>query len=311
MIFRTVTAFFEPYLILAYVQSESLTVSVNSMSPLLLMNSCILFMSALTMFMKTKKARMNESLKITQERQIVYLNREITRRTNELNNLRQTLASDFHDETGNLLLVIIHQAALLQLRADKDVQPIVENILDSSQQLYASSKHFLWNLNNDSEDPHVLFQYLMAFGQSFFNKFDISFSVENQLDCSDQVGRLEPHAAINLVFIFKEAMNNIVKHAGAREVVLKMSAASQLLIFTLADDGTWKEPDPHQAHYGLESIERRCARNSFTCLLRHHNDRGTQIEISVPVISIAQIVQYANHKLARKNHPFRGIARPD
>ncbi|MBE7170768.1 MAG: hypothetical protein INR73_09260 [Williamsia sp.] len=201
----------------------------------------------------------------------------------EQNNFREMLAADFHDETGNLLLTIIHQASLLKMRGDKDALPMIESILESSNQLFAISRDLLWNLNDNSDDPHILFEYMAAFGQSFYNQFDISFSAEKEAGSLQQVGKLAPLAALNLVFIFKEAMNNVIKHAGAREVVLKMKPAPYQVIFELTDDGTWKEPDPHQSHYGLKNIERRCTRNGFSHKVRHNNGRGTLVEVSVPI----------------------------
>lgn len=253
----------------------------SRMYALLIHSFSTIFISTLFYLIQKKKDTMNIETKELLNNQVDFLDREVAKRTSELTEMRQTLASDFHDETGNLLSAITRQATLLKLQADKNSSHIIENILESSNQLYSSSKHLLWNLNNDSENPQVLFQYLTSFGQSFYNSFDISFSAENWLGENIHLNRFEPFAAINLTFIFKEAMNNVVKHAGAREVVISMSTSGNDLIFTLRDDGKWKEPDSGSSHYGMKNIEKRCKKNNFRCEIQH-DMTGTQIEIAIP-----------------------------
>lgn len=185
-----------------------------------------------------------------------------------------------------MLSAITRQAALLKMKIENsnDTSDIVDNIITNSNQLYASSRHFIWNLNNDSDDPEVLFQYLTSFGQGFYNQFDMSFSAENNVTAPDFSVRLEPFAAINLIFIFKELMNNVVKHAGAKEVILEMFYKNSFLFFKLTDDGKWKEPDLKVDHDGLSNLKKRCSSNNFEFTVNHDKNSRTCVEIAVPVI---------------------------
>ena len=243
-----------------------------------------LLTGALFWFMQKKKDTMMIQNKDLQNNKINTLNSEVARRTKELNNMRQTFAADFHDETGNMLSAITRQAALLKLQPDinANTSNIVEHIIANTNQLYASSRHFIWNLNNDSDDPKILFNYLTSFGQLYYNQFDVSFSAENSTE--DASLRLEPFAAINLIFIFKEAMNNVIKHADARGVILKMLYKNGYLQFSLTDDGAWKEPETKEDHHGLSNMEKRCAQNSFGFAVNHINGIGTRVEIAAPCI---------------------------
>lgn len=205
----------------------------------------------------------------------------LRQRTEQLASMRETIATDFHDQTGNMLSAITRQAGLLKLKLGQahELQPIVKTIVENSNSLYASSKDFLWQLNHDSDDPNEVFAYLTAQGQVYFNQFDMAFSAGAE-HC--QLRKFEPSAALNLIFIFKEAMTNVVKHAGATEVTLNMACAPEQVTLTLEDNGTWKEADSSRAHYGLSNMERRCRKNNFTYLLTKENS-GTWITITVPV----------------------------
>ncbi|WCT13303.1 histidine kinase [Mucilaginibacter jinjuensis] len=206
----------------------------------------------------------------------------------QLNNMRETIATDFHDQTGNMLSAITRQASLLKARfADQpETQQIIDSIINNSDSLYESSQDFLWHLNHDSDNPNELFNYLTGYGQLYYNQFDIAFSSTGE-ECRSL--KFEPFAALNLIFIFKEAMTNVVKHSGADEVEFKMHCEDQVVSFALMDNGNWKESDKTREHYGLCNMERRCLKNTFGFSLIRQ-ETGTQIIIRVSVKNLNEIL---------------------
>ncbi|MFD1141111.1 sensor histidine kinase [Larkinella insperata] len=157
--------------------------------------------------------------------------------------MRKTLAADFHDETGNLLSAITRQATIQKLQVDDDprTQTILEPIITNSNQLYNTSRHFLWHLNQNSDDPLRLIDYLTSLGQNYFPPLNISFSTHQFLAGVQATRHFSPFAAINLIFIFREAMTNVGKHAGASEVKLTLRSTDEpsRLEFALTDNGPW------------------------------------------------------------------------
>ncbi|RDC55245.1 hypothetical protein DU508_16845 [Pedobacter chinensis] len=219
-----------------------------------------------------------------QDQKITMLDEAVKLRTEQLNNMRETIATDFHDETGNMLSAITRQASLLKhkLEPGDDLQPIVESIIQNSNALYASSKDFLWHLNHNSDEPKELFDYLTGYGQRYYNQFDIAFS-STATEC--RLLQFGPLAALNILFIFKEAMTNIVKHSGATEVKLAMSCPVGCIHYALHDNGAWKDPDSDREHYGLANMERRCKKNNLVLTIEK-KDSGTCIGITVPAIPL-------------------------
>lgn len=217
------------------------------------------------------------------DKKINLLDQAVSQRTEQLNSMRQTIAADFHDQTGNMLSAINRQAALLKLKlsSQPEILPLVESIITNSNGLYASSKDFLWNLNNESDNPLTLFQYLTSYGQNYYNQFDIRFSASVG-SLSEQMQQLTPFAALNLIYIFKEVMSNVVKHSGADEVTMAMEHQQNTVTYLLADNGKWKEADAEITHYGLTNIERRSQKSGFVYNL-NHDETGTQISIMLPL----------------------------
>ena len=242
-----------------------------------------IFLGSLLGYEQFEQERNRKQIRALKDQKISLLDEAVKQRTDQLNNMRQVMAADFHDETGNMLSAITRQASLLKLKlhSNDTALPIAESIIKNSNDLYARSKDFLWNLNHNSDDPLELFNYLTAQGQLFYNQFDIAFSsaVNGEMQ---KLKQLDTFAALNLIFIFKEAMTNVVKHANAKEVVIEMAYGENKVVYALQDDGRWKHLDNIQNHYGLQNIERRCEKNHFGFLLSKQAE-GTRLEITVPV----------------------------
>lgn len=229
-----------------------------------------------------KSKKRNRKQQLTE---ITLLNEMVKERTQELQYMKQNFASYFHDETGNRLAAISQQASVLRMKLnDKHpLLPVIENIYNNCEQLYSSSKDLLWSINNDSHSPIALFSHLTAYGQYYFNQFEIAFSSRLMDEKYYRSLRVTPLAAKDLIYIFKEAMTNTARYSGAQNVTLEMAAGKNHIRITLRDNGVWKKADPGAPHSGLRDIERRSRKNNFGLTIT--TEPGTAIEINVPVSS--------------------------
>ena len=248
----------------------------------LAMNGLItVFFGGFLAYLQLDQERDRMKIRRLQEHKIGMLDQAVRKRTEQLASMRENIATDFHDETGNMLSAITRQAT--QLRGQLEDRPesrlLVESIIVNSNRLYATSKDFLWHLNHDSDDPYALFGYLTEYGQWYYNQFDIAFSS----DCRDfRSLQLGPSAALQLIYIFKEAMTNVVKHAGAREVVFSLHYGASEIVFGLRDDGRWREADRSVRHYGLDNMSRRCVKNGFLLEIAKGSE-FTEIAVRIPL----------------------------
>ncbi|GAA4326866.1 hypothetical protein GCM10023149_29950 [Mucilaginibacter gynuensis] len=256
-------------------------------SPLyaLVMNALItVFFGGFLAYLQYDQESDRAKIRLLQDRRISVLDEAVKQRTEQLNTMRETIATDFHDETGNMLSAITRQASLLKLKLtpDDEARPLVESIIRNSKALYASSKDFLWHLHHNSDDPQELFHYLTSYGQNYYNQFDIAFSSMGE-ECHDK--QFPSSAALNIIYIFKEAMTNVVKHSGAKEVVFEMRCQPASITYSLRDNGNWKESDNVHEHYGLTNMERRCQKNGFDFNLAKQTS-ATLIEVTIRVTDL-------------------------
>lgn len=275
------------FCVLAFIHNkalEEITTKSDIYSAMLFHWCLTIFMLVFFNMLKAQNEYARQQVRKEQHLRITELNSAIRERNQQLNNMRQILAADFHDETGNILSAITRQGILLKqkLSADTEATPIIENIITNSERLYASSKDFLWGINHQSDDPEALLTYLTSYGQYFYNQFDIAFSVKKQYLNKQHIGALAPFAARHIIFIFKEAMNNVIKHADANEVILSFHKKPNEVIFSLNDDGNWKTPSEHETHNGINNIEKRSAGNGFDIEITG-TKKGTRLKLTCPL----------------------------
>lgn len=219
----------------------------------------------------------------TQQRQQIHtLNQAVKQRSQQLLTMRQSLARDFHDETGNILSAITRQASVLKLKLTNgnENKPLIDNIIINSERLYASSRDFLWSINHNSDDPMELFAHLTDFGQQFYNQFDIAFSVQSLGKNGNRTVQIAPFIARHVIYIFKEAMTNTAKHSGAKEVILEILLFEKHMSLSLTDNGKWKNADLATSHSGINNMKKRSLENGMKFNI-YPSTKGTRIQLEV------------------------------
>jgi len=92
------------------------------------------------------------------------------------------------------------------------------------------------------------------------------------------------HQIVHLVQITREALNNIVKHAGASRVGVTASLVSGALVLSICDNGCGLPPaHQRQHHYGLIIMQDRAASLQGSCQITRRPSGGTEVRVTVPL----------------------------
>jgi signal transduction histidine kinase len=106
---------------------------------------------------------------------------------------------------------------------------------------------------------------------------------------SDLPGRLPLEIEEVLYRIAQEALHNVVKHAGARQVRLGIHAVRHDVTLRIADDGKGFDPTAvPDGHLGLAGMRARAERLGATFACESRQGSGTTIEVTVPERSILE-----------------------
>ncbi|MCB0855214.1 MAG: hypothetical protein KDD63_23490, partial [Bacteroidetes bacterium] len=183
------------------------------------------------------------------------------RRVIELERVRKNTAADFHDELGHKLTIISLFGEIVKKQLSKSGEgyvPHLDKIISTSNSLYYSMKDLLWVLDPEKDSVLDLAILLKDFGDELFDKTGIAFRTEGiKEEMSHYLLPMDQKR--HIVLIFKEAMNNALKHSQGKNAVLRIQM-KQELILTFADDGVGFDISEAGNGHGLANLRER-ARN--------------------------------------------------
>jgi signal transduction histidine kinase len=155
-------------------------------------------------------------------------------RQHQIYRLREDLASDLHDEIGGNFSGI----ALLSddLANEKDIPQAyvtqLTNIADISRNSANNTRALVRFLESRNVSGELLGE-MRATAELLLARVHYTFDVDGY----KFVKKLEPKEKWHLLLFFKEALNNIAKHAEASEVNIQLKLTAQLLFLSITDNG--------------------------------------------------------------------------
>jgi signal transduction histidine kinase len=204
----------------------------------------------------------------------------------KIQNIRNRIAADLHDEVGATLSSIVISTKLIEKRLSIDpttIQPILDTIKNNSKETIQSIRDTVWALNPDNDSIEQLIEKMKAFGYQILTAKDIAFGFANHINL-DKVPKITMEQRRNVYLIFKEAINNIAKHSEATTVLVSLSAQKEGIELVISDNGKGFDTTESHAGNGLKNYQTRAAQNLLLFTLKSEIDKGTQIRVVIPEI---------------------------
>lgn len=199
--------------------------------------------------------------------------------------VRQKTAEDFHDEIGNKLtrinlLATIAESKLLQPPAE--VKKILQQIQQNVTSLYNGSKDIIWSLQPDSDYLDEIVFRIRQNTADLLQDTALKFDYYQDPDMDMHI-KLPIDYSRNIIMIFKEAVNNIVKHAAATHIILSIKQADNHIMLELLDDGKGFEPQTISKGNGMGNINNRAKRIGANLEIQSELNEGTRLTLSFAI----------------------------
>jgi len=208
-------------------------------------------------------------------------------RREEQAKVRQRTAEDFHDEVGNKLTRINVLTNVLRSKistGSTDAIRIIDQIQDNAGQLYSGTRDILWSLQPSNDTLYQVLQRIGDFGQDLFGDTEISFEISG-IDPAWKEVHLPIDISRNLIMIFKEALNNVLKYAMADQTEIKISNRDGILHIALMDNGKGFDPAQISSGQGLINMSTRASRLGGQLDIKSKIGKGTQIDLFLKIPS--------------------------
>lgn len=149
---------------------------------------------------------------------------------------RQRIAANIHDDLGASLTRITLLSDLARERAEAgSIGTELEQIHDTSRDLIRAMDEVVWAIAPEHDSLDSLVTYLGKIAQDLLRAAGVRCRLEIPATLPDL--ELSGQVRHNLLLASKEALHNVVKHAGAAEARVRASLRGDWFELTVSDDG--------------------------------------------------------------------------
>ncbi len=204
-----------------------------------------------------------------------------------LQQVRDRIASDLHDEVGSSLSAITigsQLAASLSDQGSPQVKDIVARLGETSSASLRSIRDIVWAIDPKHDEGDALVARMRRIAQELLTDqgVDVSFNITGGVEHL----KLPMGARKDLLLLFKEAVHNCSKHAGAGTVQVSLHRRSSRLWLGVKDDGTGFDPALHPDGHGLGSMARRARSLGAELVLKSAPGLGALVAVEVVLTKI-------------------------
>jgi len=212
---------------------------------------------------------------------LIYRNRLL--RMLEVERVRTRIATDLHDDIGASLSQISILSELLVNKKNghsHEERRSLNVIAETSRQLTSSMSDVVWSINPNRDRTRDLVQRMRHFANDILSARDIEFAlITSGLDENE---RLDINVRQQIYLVFKEAVNNAVKHSGATEVDSRLSTEEGRYNLVIHDNGNGFTPDDNGEGNGLNNMRNRARSIGGRLDIASSPETGTTLTLTVP-----------------------------
>lgn len=219
----------------------------------------------------TERKRADEVLRRSREERIA-----------EIERVRRRIAADLHDDIGSSLTQISILSEVVRQRmgeSEGSVAGPLSYIARASSELIDSMSDIVWAINPQRDRLSELVHRIRRFAADTLTARNIAFRLD--LPGADDDLRLEGNLRRELFLIFKESINNVVRHSECSEAEIEMKLAGAGLEYSIHDNGCGFDPDVAGEGHGLASMRSRAQGIGAAFELKSAPGKGTRIRLSV------------------------------
>ena len=215
---------------------------------------------------------------------------------------RARIAKDIHDDIGAGLTQITLLAELVR-RQPEQTAANLERITSSARRLTKAMDEIVWAVDPQHDTFEGLMDYISAYAEDFLRVAGVRCRMDLPLGLPAM--RVDAELRYNLFLALKEALNNVVKHAKATEVWLRLKVEADFFTLIVDDDGSGmpatsvgiasdtQTRERQASGSGVANLKKRLATVGGECTVHSAPGRGTCVAMTIrlatggsPIIAI-------------------------
>lgn len=206
---------------------------------------------------------------------------------------RRRIAQDIHDDLGASLtrITMLSQSALNKTGSSPPGNSEINRIYTTARAMTGAMDEIVWAINPGHDSIESVAAYFAEFVEEFLSPSGLKFRLQIPLLLPPWTINAEMRH--NLFLAFKEALNNVLKHSQASEVIVTLAVGQKGFVLSVEDNGRGFEDsvlaaarpssDCNVRGNGLANLRRRLEELGGRCTVKSVPGRGTLVSFEVPV----------------------------
>jgi len=201
------------------------------------------------------------------------------KRQAELENMRQSIARDLHDDIGSTLSSINIMSKLAMQQNDNTGH--LQKISTYSSRMMETMSDMVWSINPVNDSVAQMLAKMKEFAGEILEPKNIQY--EFVYDNSLNEIRLDVEKRKSLFLIFKEAINNIAKYSEATQVFIRLNNVTGILHMQVQDNGNGFDASANTTGNGLKNMAARAQAIKGKWTQLTEPGKGTSICVEIPI----------------------------
>ncbi|MDB5154138.1 MAG: hypothetical protein JWR54_2889 [Mucilaginibacter sp.] len=202
------------------------------------------------------------------------------RRIKLLQNIRNSIADDLHDDIGSTLSSICIMSELAKAKSPEALS-LLASIEESTNTIQENMSDIVWAVNPQNDRFKNVLQRMKQFASEILDAKNIELDFTSDASLSEL--KITMGQRKNLYLFFKEAINNAAKYSEAKKVFVSISQRDRQVEMNIVDDGKGFDTANIFGGNGMSTLKKRgaelCADFKIQSLLKE----GTVVKLKFKI----------------------------
>ncbi len=202
----------------------------------------------------------------------------------KLQRVRNRIATDLHDEIGSSLSTISIYSKVAQEQLKKDAAEsghLLKKISEDTNEMMEAMNDIVWTINARNDRFENIINRMREHAVQLFEAKNCSlhFNFDEQLNHV----KFEMEKRKDFYLLYKEALNNIVKYAEAKNVWIDLITENAAIKLSIKDDGKgFDKKVVRKSANGLINLQTRAENLKGQLEIKSECGKGTEIHLRFP-----------------------------
>lgn len=206
------------------------------------------------------------------------------RKAIEMERMRTRIATDLHDDIGATLSSISMYSESVKKQVKEQMphlEPVLNKMGENSREMVTSMSDIVWAINPVNDDGDKLIKKMENYARDICAIQDIQLQFTADEKLNEMKFPLEHRK--NIYLVFKEALNNALKYAGASQIAVSFSRNGKGLKLIIKDNGKGFDTIHVPGGNGLKNMKQRAAEINASLDIRSEQQKGTEVSLSCDI----------------------------